>query len=539
MTQPEAPEPGRSAPASARSALRRTPGWLLVAVGVIVAVLTIFLLLRVWSTEDVRITGLAEDHPVRSSELGDGGIRVQTAADGVHVAIDGREVPVSGAGNAAVVRAPGLAEGPHELRVTTPRSLSWLGASTVTRPFTVDSTPPDLRVEDSLRPEALGKPVTVRGAAPGATRVTVAGRPVAAGPDGSFSAVVERPEREVPVVATDDAGNRADRTLPVHIKHPGMRAVHMTGLAWTSSRLREPVLDMARRGQIDTVEIDIKDESGEVPYDSALPEANRIGAVKGYYDARPTLDQLHGMGVRVVGRLVAFKDPVLGAASWREGHPERVVQTSGGQPWSSGYGQFAFTNFADPAVRQYNIDIAAEAARLGFDDILYDYVRRPDGAIGQMRFPGLDRTPETSVADFLRQTQTAVRSDGALLGASVFGISVNRPTQIAQDIPQMARYVDYIAPMVYPSHWGPGEFGVDDPNAQPYDIVRNSLREFAEAVRGTDVQIIPWLQDFSLGADYGPPEVKAQIDAARDDQMPSFLLWAPNCRYHSEALSTP
>lgn len=131
-----------------------------------------------------------------------------------------------------------------------------------------------------------------------------------------------------------------------------------------------------------------------------------------------------------------------------------------------------------------------------------------------------------------------MRSDGALLGASVFGISVNRPTQIAQDIPQMARYVDYIAPMVYPSHWGPGEFGVDDPNAQPYDIVRNSLREFAEAVRGTDVQIIPWLQDFSLGADYGPPEVKAQIDAARDDKMPSFLLWAPNCRYHDQALTS-
>ena len=111
MTQTEAPEPGRSASASARSALRRTPGWLLVAVGVLVAVLAIFLLLRVWSTEDVRITGLAEDHAVRSSELGDGGISVQTAASGLHVQIDRRQVPVSDARDPRAGPPPGRRRG--------------------------------------------------------------------------------------------------------------------------------------------------------------------------------------------------------------------------------------------------------------------------------------------------------------------------------------------------------------------------------------------------------------------------------------------
>ncbi|QUH01643.1 hypothetical protein HUO13_13195 [Saccharopolyspora erythraea] len=515
-----------------RAFLADMPRWVAVAVGTVVVLVAGYLLLWLVSTEDVEVRGIPQ-HPLRSQDAAES-IRIQAgSADGVRVLIDDREVPTDEQRGTIGLRTAALADGPHHLQVVTP---SMIGSSTTTREFTVDSTPPVLRVDDSLRPESPGKPVTVTGRAEGADTVTVAGKPAQV-VNGAFSAVVERPDREVQVVAEDRAGNRTEKTMTVHIRHPGMRAVHMTGLAWTSATLREPVLEMARQGRIDTVELDIKDESGEVPYDSAVPMANQIGAVKGYYNARQAIDQLHGMGVRVVGRLVAFKDPILGEASWRGGHPERVVQTAGGQPWTGGYGGYAFTNFADPVVRQYNIDIATEAAALGFDDVLYDYVRRPDGAIEQMRFPGLTTTPEAGIADFLRQTQPAVRSRGALLGASVFGISVNRPTQIAQDIRQMAQYADYIAPMVYPSHWGPGEFGVDDPNTQPYEIVRNSLAEFAKAVEGTDVQIIPWLQDFSLGASYGPAEVAAQIKAAGDGGMPSFLLWAANCRYHDQALA--
>ncbi|WP_225978762.1 putative glycoside hydrolase [Gandjariella thermophila] len=515
------------------------PRWAPVGMGTVVVLVAAYLSFGSMSTVDVRVDGLPA-HPITPAAAGSGSVLVAASvpADRLRVLVDGREATTDPRGGALSVRAAGLADGVHELRIVAPRPFPWFGTTTTTRQFTVDGTPPGLQVEDSLHPEAAGQPVTVTGIARGAARVTVAGHTATPGPDGAFSVVVDRPEHEVSVVATDAAGNRVERTLTVHTRHPGMRAVHMTGLAWTSEALREPVLDMARQGKIDAVELDIKDESGEVPYDSAVPMAQQIGAVRGYYHARQVLDQLHGMHLRVVGRLVAFKDPILGGASWRDGHPERVVQTAEGTPWSGGgYGQYAFTNFADPVVRQYNVDIAAEAAALGFDDILYDYVRRPDGPIERMRFPGLTTTPEAGIADFLRQTQVAVRSHHAMLGASVFGISVNRPTQIAQDIPQMSRYVDYVAPMVYPSHWGPGEFNVPDPNRQPYDIVRRSLAEFARAVQGTDVQIIPWLQDFSLGVPYGPAEVAAQIGAARDDGMPSFLLWAPNCRYHDQPLA--
>jgi hypothetical protein len=313
----------------------------------------------------------------------------------------------------------------------------------------------------------------------------------------------------------------------------------MTAQAWTAPSLREPVLQLVKERAIDTIQLDIKDESGEVGYASQVPLAVQVGASKGYYDARAVLDQLHSMGVRVVGRIVAFRDPVLGAASWRSGKHERLVQNANGTPYTSGYGQYSFTNFANPEVRAYNVALAEEAAGLGFDEILYDYVRRPDGPISGMHFEGLTTTPEQSIADFLAETRPEVRKHGTLLGASVFGIAATRPTQIAQDITLMAPYTDYVAPMVYPSHWGRGEYGVASPESSPYDITARSLADFVKLTQGTPTSVIPWLQAFSLKVSYGPAEVRAQIQAAEANGIRSFILWDPNCRYTQAAALRP
>ena len=189
-----------------------------------------------------------------------------------------------------------------------------------------------------------------------------------------------------------------------------------------------------------------------------------------------------------------------------------------------------------PVVRRYNIDLARAAGRAGVDEVLLDYVRRPDGPRSSMRFAGLTTSPEAAIVTFLAQMRKALGSTRTLLGASVFGVAATRPGEVAQDIPAIARHVDYIAPMVYPSHWGPGEYDVADPNAQPYEIVRRSLEDFAGQVRGTQARVVPWLQDFSLGRTYGPDEVRAQIRAARDAGMPEFILWDAGVRYTAGAL---
>jgi hypothetical protein len=404
----------------------------------------------------------------------------------------------------------------------------------VTRAVTVDSTPPRLTVDETPVTD-LRAPFTLRGKAIGATAVSVDHQPATLDDDGGFSISLPSVPETLHVVARDEAGNNSAQEHTVAVRHPGMRAVHMSALGWTSATLRDPVLAMAADGRIDTVQLDIKDESGEIGYLSRVPLARQIGATRDHYDAKAVVDQLHAAGIRVVGRLVAFRDPILAQASWRAGEKDRVLQTSGGQPWSGTYGEYAFTNFADPDVVAYNVAIAEEAAELGFDDVLYDYVRRPEGSLSQMRIPGLHGTPEQAIADFLAKSRTAVRAHGTFLGASVFGIAAQRPTAIAQDIPAIAKHVDYVSPMVYPSHWGPGEYGVASPDTQPYDITTRSVAAFVKAVRGTDAQVIPWLQAFSLGHPYGADEVAAQVRAAADAGAASFLLWDPACRYEPAA----
>ena len=101
----------------------------------------------------------------------------------------------------------------------------------------------------------------------------------------------------------------------------------------------------------------------------------------------------------------------------------------------------------------------------------------------------------------------------------------------------MSRSVDFVAPMIYPSHWGTGEYGVANPNAQPYDIVFRSLQDFRAATAGTGAKVAPWLQDFSLGVTYGDAELRAQIDATRDAGIDSFFLWNAATRYHGGGLA--
>ena len=148
-----------------------------------------------------------------------------------------------------------------------------------------------------------------------------------------------------------------------------------------------------------------------------MPLATTTGAAMGHYDARSALDQLHGLGVRVIGRIVCFLDPQLASWAWENDRTEMLVLQGSGGPLATDYGEAAFTNVANAEVRQYQIDLAVEAARLGFDEILYDYVRRPEGDTAAMYFPDLQGAPSVAVARFVADTNAQLAADtNALLG---------------------------------------------------------------------------------------------------------------------------
>lgn len=459
----------------------------------------------------------------------------------VRVTLNGNELPVTVTDLTTAIPLGELGGGDYAVVAEVDRGAL---APTVRleRAFTIDATPPSAEVLEPTVAVPPIDPMVLRVATDDVSAaVTINGIAAIVGADGVISQSFERPP-DAPVVVrlTDPVGNVTETTVVINLALPGVeggppiRGVHASGYTWASPVLKDPIMEMIAAGLINTVEIDLKDEAGEVWYDTGVPLAHTIGAVNELWDLAEVVDELHSLGVRVIGRLVVFRDPKLADYAVATGVMDLVVQT----PEGGAYGQYGgYTNPFNREVWEYNIAIAEEAARLGVDDILYDYVRRPDQFLETMRFPGQgDLSPEDAIVGFLAESLPRLHAAGARLGASVFGIAATRPDEIAQDIPRMATVVDYVAPMVYPSHWGPGEYGVADPNLAPYDIAFRSLEDFQSQVAGSGATVMAWLQDFSLGVDYGPAEVRAQIQAAEDAGVLDFLLWDAAATYTRAAL---
>ena len=209
-------------------------------------------------------------------------------------------------------------------------------------------------------------------------------------------------------------------------------------------------------------------------------------------------------GVYLIGRIVCFEDPVLSAA-----RPAMAVQRPDGSRWVNHAG----LGWADPYnkdVWRYIGDLAVASAKLGFDEIQLDYVRFPtDGDVEAIRYPSQTSTPMGWVIpEFVHYVSKRVKPHGARVSADVFGLAATRDLGIGQIPRRISRHLDAIYPMVYPSHYGPGEHGLDDPNASPGPTVAASLADFNRELEGRTTQVIPWLQDFSYGRTYTAAEVE-------------------------------
>lgn len=508
----------------------------IVAVGVVAAAVPVTMQL---SRVSLQVDGPRDGALVGAAALKTASFRVVAdgnSTDKVTLQLDGKPVTGKPEGPALVVPLAGLPDGAHRLVAELPGTFPGVH-TTVRRSFTVDTTPPALHV-DVPKATSLKQAVTLTGTASGATSVLADGKKVAVDA-GKFSVHFATPPVAAKIVARDAAGNTSEQTIDVPVRYPDkIRAIHETGLSWTFDRDRNEALQLAREHKINAVQLDIKDEDGIVNFDPHVPLASQIGAVRTYYDPAKVAAQLHGLGVRLIGRIVAFRDPALAGWAWNHGHKEWVIQTPTGQPWGNGgYGTASFTNFSDQQVRDYNIAIAKAAAKAGFDDVIFDYIRRPDGNWNAMRVPNLPHTNAAAyqaINTFAEQSRTALRPLGAFVGAALFAQAVNAPQDTAQNVPQLAKYLDVVTPMDYPSHWLHGEYGVPDPNAGPqatYDIVHRSLVDWAKAVKGTNCAVVPWLQAEDFRGDYTPAMVASQIKGARDSGMPGFILWNANAYY--------
>ncbi len=305
--------------------------------------------------------------------------------------------------------------------------------------------------------------------------------------------------------------------LPVEI-----RGVHVTmDLASLPGKLAEYVA--LRKDGLNTIELDVKDENGQVGFTTnGVPSlALKDGAAGSYYDPAAVVREAHKAGIYLIGRVVTFEDPVTATA-----HPDMAVMRSDGTLWHTA-GGLAWLNPYSRKAWRYDVGVAVAAAKAGFDEIQFDYVRFPsDGDLSLIRYPGAHpQRKDATIAAFLRYAAGRLHPLGVRVSADVFGLSATRDLGIGQFPGQVGQVVDAVYPMTYPSHYTPGEFNLSDPNAQPEQTVARSLRDFRSKLSGSNARLIPWLQDFSLGRTYTAADVAAQIKAARRYQTGGFMLW--------------
>ena len=245
-----------------------------------------------------------------------------------------------------------------------------------------------------------------------------------------------------------------------HIAMPKfVRGVHISlGIAASKTKMNQ-FINLTSKG-LNTLEIDVKDENGEVGYTVGAPAlARKIGATRSYYDAKQLIADAHAAGIYVIGRIVCFEDPILSNKL-----PSHAIRTTSGGVWKNASG-LGWTNEYDPFVWNYLMNLSKSAANMGFDEIQYDYVRFPtDGDTSTAVWPHKVAEPyNQTIYRFLKRARATVKPMGVNISANVFGLSAHENLNIGQSPTKIAPLLDAISPMAYPSHYGKGEYNLSEP----------------------------------------------------------------------------
>lgn len=362
-------------------------------------------------------------------------------------------------------------------------------------------------------PDALAVTVTASGAVTGSAAGSTAGSATATASTAATASAT----------ATADAGPPLHLPMPAHV-----RGIYLTGWTAGSRTALDRLIHYVLSNHLNTMVIDIKDNDGRLSFPLPGTEAETMGA-DGHKvpHVRAVLKELHADHIYVIGRIVTFADPWLARK-----HPGWAIHNPNGSVWLDRHGQ----PWIDPksqAVWKYNIQIGIAAAKLGFDQIQYDYIRLPGSRIVGYNVHNTAADREKPVDAFLQEAHRQVEAAAHVpVSGDVFAIDAVAVSPedgfIGQDYVQAAHRLDFISPMAYPSLYAPGEFGISNPNARPYDTLWETMAS-AEA-RTADLpidRIQPWIQDYDLWMPphYGPAQVDAEIEALAAAGIRSFMMW--------------
>jgi len=325
------------------------------------------------------------------------------------------------------------------------------------------------------------------------------------------------------------------------------KGIYLTGWSAGNSNFQK-LLNLVNSTELNSMVIDMKEDDGRITYRSSLPLVKQVKAddVTFISDIDKVIQTLNENNVYTIARVVCFKDPYLAGKK-----PDWAMQRKTGGVWRD-YKGVAWIDPYRKEVWDYNIAVAKEAAQKGFKEIQFDYVRFPasgwkvDKEVAFYQQNG--KAKQQVIADFLSYAKKELAPYNVYISADVFGLvpSVTDDMQIGQKWELISPVVDYISPMMYPSHYANGTYGLAVPDAKPYETILQGLKD-AQAkdamVRANNKEtavIRPWYQDFTARwvrghIPYGPREVLAQIKAGKELGIEEYLMWDAGNSYSEQA----
>lgn len=348
-----------------------------------------------------------------------------------------------------------------------------------------------------------------------------------------------------------------------HIEVPeAVKSIYMTACVASMPSFRDKLVRIADTTEVNSIIIDVKDFSGTISFPATDPlledNAGKGCRVK---DLPEFIAELHKKGIYAIARITVFQDPYYANL-----HPSLAVKrASDGLTWKDRKG-LSFIDVSAKPYWEYIVALAKESHDMGFDELNFDYVRFPsDGNMKDINFSwSKGMTKAEALERFFAYLHDELAPTGAKLSVDLFGMTATNTDDlnIGQVLERAMPYFDYVAPMVYPSHYPPYFNGWKNPNQHVYDIIYFSMSRAGDRATATSTVVAhldgarigtstpalytkdvydrnklrPWLQDFDYGGDYGPAEVRAQIQATYDSGMNSWFLWDPKNIYTKEAL---
>lgn len=337
-------------------------------------------------------------------------------------------------------------------------------------------------------------------------------------------------------VPEESLGNDMAKLLIPPVK---VKGIYVTGPAAGSERM-EQLIDLVSSTELNTMVIDVKNDEGNLTYKMEVPASANLEAGIRYVKDMPALvERLHQQGIYVIARIVCFKDPVLAAA-----RPELALRLPDGKAVMDANG-LAWVNPYKEEVWDYLCTLAECASRDGFDEIQFDYVRFPIGNDANAADYGVDMSTyprEAGLTDFFNYASKRLHEKQIIFGADLFGTIIGSDVdrdRTGQNYLSIAEHTDAICPMIYPSHYANGTFGMNVPDQYPYETIANALQLSKEALGETDSPkgvVRPWLQCFNaIWVDghitYGSKEVHDQIQAVYDAGYEEWFLWHASNHY--------